>query len=94
MTTVVTGPGNFTLQEDIKGNLSIVGNDITVVGRGCTVHGWLHICGNNIKVSKLILKPRQIFPLDAKGRCKVCASQSTPCDEQEDTVCNEACYTL
>ncbi len=94
MSTKISGPGSFECCEDIHGNLEVEGNDITLRGNMRTVFGWLHVTGDRIKISNLILSPQNLILSSRQvSGCQVCNKTGFVFDGEISTstciaVCN------
>lgn len=67
--------GKYVLTEDIKGNLTIRGDDINLDGHDFTVYGWVHVTGSRIKISNLRVRPNSLIKC-VNGVCEICGNVS------------------
>jgi hypothetical protein len=67
--------GIYHINEDIDSDLDIQGDDITVLGFCHEVRGVLHVKGNRINVTDVIVKPDVLYSSDKP--CRFCGRQGS-----------------
>ena len=82
----INKPGNYVLDGDIHGNLSIESPNAILDGNGHTIHGWVHVLkypNGTTAIKNVIVKPP--FPLLRSDPCRLC-NHNIPSDSADSAV--------